>query len=155
MARVRLLRDGQVTLPAAFRQKLELADGDYLDAELVEDGVAVEAGLERAGAGVAADPRRAEIGSLIGPELRPARRRRSGWRRRSRPLGSKSMPSVVVDTTVLISGFITPAVVAAQLLEAELEDLVAGDHSSAGGRLPDDIVGAPPFASSSGTPTTT
>jgi AbrB family looped-hinge helix DNA binding protein len=38
MARVRLLRDGQVTLPAAFRQKLELADGDYLDAELVEDG---------------------------------------------------------------------------------------------------------------------
>ena len=39
MARVRLLRDGQVTLPAALRQKLNLTEGDWLDAELVEDGL--------------------------------------------------------------------------------------------------------------------
>lgn len=39
MARVRLLRDGQVTLPAALRQKLKLAEGDYLDAEVVENGL--------------------------------------------------------------------------------------------------------------------
>ena len=39
MARVRLLRDGRITLPAALRQKLKLAEGDYLDAELVEDGL--------------------------------------------------------------------------------------------------------------------
>ena len=39
VVRVRLLRDGQVTLPAALRQKLKLAEGDYLDAELVEDGL--------------------------------------------------------------------------------------------------------------------
>jgi AbrB family looped-hinge helix DNA binding protein len=39
MTRVRLLRDGKVTLPAAVRQKLKLAEGDYLEAELVDNGV--------------------------------------------------------------------------------------------------------------------
>ena len=39
MTRVRLLRDGQVTLPAEVRRKLRLAAGDYLEAELVESGV--------------------------------------------------------------------------------------------------------------------
>ena len=39
MTRVRLLRGGKVTLPAAVRHKLELAQGDYLEAELVESGV--------------------------------------------------------------------------------------------------------------------
>jgi AbrB family looped-hinge helix DNA binding protein len=37
--RVRLLRDGQVTLPLDVRQKLKLKQGDYLEAELVEGGV--------------------------------------------------------------------------------------------------------------------
>jgi AbrB family looped-hinge helix DNA binding protein len=39
MTLVRLLRGGQVTLPAEVRQKLKLAQGDYLEAEVVEDGV--------------------------------------------------------------------------------------------------------------------
>jgi AbrB family looped-hinge helix DNA binding protein len=39
MALVRLLRGGQVTLPADLRQKLKLAQGDYLEAEMVENGV--------------------------------------------------------------------------------------------------------------------
>jgi len=49
VVRVRLLRDGQVTLPAALRQKLKLAEGDYLEAELVEEGVLLKpvAALER------------------------------------------------------------------------------------------------------------
>jgi AbrB family looped-hinge helix DNA binding protein len=36
---VRVLRGGQVTLPAAVRQKLRLAQGDYLEAEVVVNGV--------------------------------------------------------------------------------------------------------------------
>lgn len=36
MALVRLLRGGQVTLPAETRKALELNEGDYLEAEVVE-----------------------------------------------------------------------------------------------------------------------
>jgi AbrB family looped-hinge helix DNA binding protein len=39
MALVKLLRGGQLTLPAEARKALHLADGDYLEAELVEGGV--------------------------------------------------------------------------------------------------------------------
>jgi AbrB family looped-hinge helix DNA binding protein len=39
MTLVRLLRGGQVTLPAKVRQKLKLAHGDSLEAEVVENGV--------------------------------------------------------------------------------------------------------------------
>jgi AbrB family looped-hinge helix DNA binding protein len=39
MTLVRLLRGGQVTLPAEVRQKLKLAQGDYLEAEVVDNGV--------------------------------------------------------------------------------------------------------------------
>jgi AbrB family looped-hinge helix DNA binding protein len=39
MALVRVLRGGQVTLPAKVRQKLNLAQGDYLQAEVVDNGV--------------------------------------------------------------------------------------------------------------------
>lgn len=39
MSLVRLLRGGQITLPAEVRQKLKLAQGDYLEAEVVESGV--------------------------------------------------------------------------------------------------------------------
>jgi AbrB family looped-hinge helix DNA binding protein len=42
MALVRLLRGGQVTLPAEVRQRLKLAQGDYLEAEVVEDGVSLK-----------------------------------------------------------------------------------------------------------------
>jgi AbrB family looped-hinge helix DNA binding protein len=37
--RVRLLRGGKVTLPSEVRRKLKLAEGDYLEAELVAHGV--------------------------------------------------------------------------------------------------------------------
>lgn len=39
MARVRVRRGGQVTLPAAVREKLKLAEGDYLEAEVIANGV--------------------------------------------------------------------------------------------------------------------
>lgn len=39
MTLVRVLRGGQVTLPAAVRKKLNLARGDYLEAKVVENGV--------------------------------------------------------------------------------------------------------------------
>lgn len=39
MTRVRLLRGGQITLPAEVWRKLKLAEGDYLEAELVKSGV--------------------------------------------------------------------------------------------------------------------
>jgi bifunctional DNA-binding transcriptional regulator/antitoxin component of YhaV-PrlF toxin-antitoxin module len=39
MTRVRLLRGGKATLPAVVRRKLKVAQGDWLEAELVEHGV--------------------------------------------------------------------------------------------------------------------
>lgn len=39
MTLVRVLRGGQITLPAEVRQRLKLAKGDYLEAEVVENGV--------------------------------------------------------------------------------------------------------------------
>jgi AbrB family looped-hinge helix DNA binding protein len=46
MARVRLLRGGKVTLPAAVRHNLELAEGDWLEAEVVESGVLLKPVLD-------------------------------------------------------------------------------------------------------------
>ena len=39
MALVKVLRAGQVTLPAEARKALKLAEGDYLEAEVVADGL--------------------------------------------------------------------------------------------------------------------
>ena len=39
MALTKLTRNGQVTLPAEARRKLRLEEGDYLEAEVVGDGV--------------------------------------------------------------------------------------------------------------------
>jgi AbrB family looped-hinge helix DNA binding protein len=36
MTLIRLLRGGQVTLPAEVRQRLRLVQGDYLEAEVVD-----------------------------------------------------------------------------------------------------------------------
>jgi AbrB family looped-hinge helix DNA binding protein len=49
MTLVRVLRGGQVTLPADVRQKLKLAQGDYLEAEVLENGVLLRpvSGIER------------------------------------------------------------------------------------------------------------
>src|ERR671929_1737675 len=73
MALVKLLRGGQLTLPAEARKALHLADGDYLEAELVEGGVMLKpvAVVDRA----AAWKRLLEIvdeDKWIGPEPRPS-----------------------------------------------------------------------------------
>lgn len=39
MALLKVLRAGQVTLPAEFRRKLKLSEGDYLEAEVTDEGV--------------------------------------------------------------------------------------------------------------------
>lgn len=39
MALVKVLRSGQVTLPAGVRAKLQVKQGDYLEAEVVEEGL--------------------------------------------------------------------------------------------------------------------
>lgn len=39
MALVRLRKEAQLTLPAPVRRALKVEEGDYLEAEIVEDGV--------------------------------------------------------------------------------------------------------------------
>lgn len=39
MSRVKVRRDDQITLSAEVRQKLDVAEGDYIDVEVVEAGV--------------------------------------------------------------------------------------------------------------------
>lgn len=39
MPRVKVYRDDQITLPLEARHKLDVAEGDYLDVEVVEEGV--------------------------------------------------------------------------------------------------------------------
>ena len=39
MPLVKVLRSGQVTLPTSIREKLQLKQGDYLEAEVVEQGL--------------------------------------------------------------------------------------------------------------------
>lgn len=39
MALVRLLRGGQLTVPAEIRQKLQVKEGDLLEAEVMEQGI--------------------------------------------------------------------------------------------------------------------
>jgi AbrB family looped-hinge helix DNA binding protein len=73
MALVRLLRGGQVTLPADLRQKLKLAHGDYLEAEMVENGVLLKpvsvVEREQAWQRVLEAPKAVRY---IGPEPRPS-----------------------------------------------------------------------------------
>ena len=73
MALVRLLRGGQVTLPAELRQKLQVKEGDYLEAEVVENGMLLKpvtfVSRERAWKAI----REAQQSvRYIGPEPRPS-----------------------------------------------------------------------------------
>jgi AbrB family looped-hinge helix DNA binding protein len=80
MALVRVLRGGQVTLPADVRQKLRLAQGDYLEAEVVENGVLLRpvAGAERdeAWQRVLDAPKGVRY---IGPQPRPSPEKEEEW----------------------------------------------------------------------------
>jgi AbrB family looped-hinge helix DNA binding protein len=79
MTRVRLLRGGQVTLPAAVRRKLSLAEGDYLEAELVETGVLLKPisdEREKAWQRVLDAPKSVRY---IGPEPRPSPDEEEEW----------------------------------------------------------------------------
>ena len=80
MSRVRLQRDGQVALPAALRHKLNLAEGDWLEAEVVENGLllrplsALE--RERAWQRILDMPKSVRY---VGPEPRPSPEEEEEW----------------------------------------------------------------------------
>ena len=73
MALVRLLRGGQVTLPAELRQKLQVKEGDYLEAEVVENGMLLKpvAFVSRERAWKAIREAQQSV-RYIGPEPRPS-----------------------------------------------------------------------------------
>ena len=78
MALVRMLRRGQVTLPAEIRQKLRLAQGDYLEAEVVEGGVLLKrvSSVEKAWQRIVEAPSSVRY---IGPEPRPTPEEEEEW----------------------------------------------------------------------------
>jgi AbrB family looped-hinge helix DNA binding protein len=80
MSRVRLLRGGQVTLPAAVRHKLKLAEGDWLEAELVGNGVVLKpvskAEREKAWQRILDAPKSVRY---TGPEPRPTPEEEEEW----------------------------------------------------------------------------
>ena len=80
MTLVRALRGGQVTLPADVRQRLKLAQGDYLEAEVVEQGVLLRPVLdverEKAWRRVLKAPKSVRY---IGPEPRPSPEEEEQW----------------------------------------------------------------------------
>ena len=58
MALVRLKRAAQITLPVALRKRFNLEEGDYLEAEAVEDGILLKPVLDdRASEGLGARAR--------------------------------------------------------------------------------------------------
>ena len=73
MALVRLLRGGQVTLPAELRQKLQVKEGDYLEAEVVGNGMLLKpvAFVSREQAWKAIRQAQQSV-RYIGPEPRPS-----------------------------------------------------------------------------------
>jgi AbrB family looped-hinge helix DNA binding protein len=80
MALVRLLRGGQVTLPAETRKALRLAEGDYLEAEVADGAVRLRpvAVVDRVAAwrDLMAIVRRDK---WIGPEPRPSPEEEEQW----------------------------------------------------------------------------
>lgn len=73
MALVRMVRGGQVTLPAAARRALKLKEGDYLEAEVVEGGVMLKpmAVVDRAEADRQLDAILSRV-KYVGPEPEPS-----------------------------------------------------------------------------------
>jgi AbrB family looped-hinge helix DNA binding protein len=72
MALVKVGRAGKVTLPAPIRRQLEIAEGDRLEAEVVEGGVLLRRSTGTARGGAWARIREAQRSvRYIGPEPRP------------------------------------------------------------------------------------
>jgi AbrB family looped-hinge helix DNA binding protein len=73
MALVKVLGDGQVTLPAEARKALKLKEGDYLDLEVTERGVLLKpvAAIDRAEAWRKIREAQASV-RYVGPEPEPS-----------------------------------------------------------------------------------
>lgn len=80
MALVRLLRGGQVTLPAETRKALRLTEGDYLEAEVADGAVRLRpvAVVDRAAAWRGIREAQAAV-RYIGPEPRPSPEEEERW----------------------------------------------------------------------------
>jgi AbrB family looped-hinge helix DNA binding protein len=74
MSRVQVRRGADITwLPEEARQKLRLAEGDYLEVEVVEDGVLLRPSRESRRRAALERIRKAQAGvHYIGPEPRPS-----------------------------------------------------------------------------------
>ena len=73
MALVRMLRGGQVTLPAEARKALKLSEGDYLDLEVTDGTVTLKpvTVIDRAEAGRRLDAILSRV-KYVGPEPPPS-----------------------------------------------------------------------------------
>jgi AbrB family looped-hinge helix DNA binding protein len=98
MTRVRLLRGGQVTLPAAMREQLQVKEGDYLQAEVVEGGMLLKpiSAAEREKAWQRLLDAHKSV-RYIGPDPRPSPEEEEEWlaeeigaARREDPAGGRS-----------------------------------------------------------------
>jgi AbrB family looped-hinge helix DNA binding protein len=73
MAPVKVRRAAQITLPAAIRRQLEIAEGDYLDAAVVEGNVVLEPVFDAKRAKAWQQIREAQRSvRYAGPEPRPS-----------------------------------------------------------------------------------
>jgi len=107
---VRLKQAAQITLPIELRKRFHLEEGDCLEAEAVEDGILLKpvSVMDR-------EDTRRELRALLDrvhAKLPLARKRRES-RKRTLHASSKNcaekMPlRVVLDSTVLVSAFLTP-----------------------------------------------
>ncbi len=107
MTRVRLLRGGQVTLPAAARRKLKLAEGDYLEAELVDNGVLLKPisdEREKTWQRVLDAPKSVRY---IGPEPRSRPDQEEEMIFEAVEASRHELIRAVLDSSVLISAFLT------------------------------------------------
>jgi AbrB family looped-hinge helix DNA binding protein len=93
MALVKVRRAAQITLPAAVRKQLDIAEGDYLEANVFKGRLALKpvsaAGRQRAWQHIREADRSVRY---AGPEPRPARRRSRRFLTRSKPFGA-SVPA--------------------------------------------------------------
>ena len=78
MTLVKVSGGGQVTLPAEVRRRLKLSKGDYLKAEVVEQGVLLTpvCAVERAWERIVEAPKSVRY---VGPEPRPSPEEEEEW----------------------------------------------------------------------------